>query len=226
MGYHRAGFEVVGVDINPQPHYPFEFHQADALTYPLEGFDAYHASPPCQAYSQAFSPLVGHRSEHPDLVAKTLQYLAAANKPFVIENVPGSPMQSHIVLNGTMFGLKTKKARLFELHGFEILLLPGKFANTNGMGKSGQLVGIMQHSCYPNEIVPNKENLASAYGIDWVMTRHELRQAISPAYTEFVGRHLMQAFTHTSHPECKCGHKKHYGQGCFNENCICDGIVN
>jgi len=190
MGYHRAGFEVVGVDINPQPHYPFEFHQADALTFPLDGYDAYHASPPCQAYSRAFSPLVGYRKEHPDLVAPTRDYLKATGKPFVLENVPGAPMLNYIKLNGTMFGLKTKKERWFELHGFEIWLMPAPL-NTRGMIKSGKLVGIVGHSNYANEIIANKENLAAAYSIDWKMNRHELRQAIPPAYTEYIGKYLM-----------------------------------
>jgi DNA (cytosine-5)-methyltransferase 1 len=140
-----VGFEVVGVDIKPQPHYPFEFHLGDALTYPLEGFDAYHASPPCQAYSKAFSQLIGHRKQHPDLVAPTRDYLNKTGKPFVIENVVGAPMANYIQLEGTMFGLKVKKVRNFELHGFEILLLPSKFDNTRGWIKDGKLVGIVQH---------------------------------------------------------------------------------
>ena len=191
MGYHRAGFEVVGVDIQPQPHYPFEFHQADALTYPLEGFDAYHASPPCQAYSRAFSMLVGHRKEHPDLVAITRDYLKATGKPFVIENVPNSPLRDYIQLEGTMFGLEVKKERNFELHGFDIVLLPAKPDNTRGWIKSGRLVGMMQHSAYPKERV-KREHLAAAYKMDWYCTRHELRQAIPPAYTEYIGKYLMQ----------------------------------
>ena len=195
MGYHRGGFEVVGVDIESQPHYPFEFHQADALTYPLDGFNAYHASPPCQAYTRAFSPLLGYRKEHPDLLAKTRDYLAATGKPFVLENVPLAPMFNYIKLNGTQFGLKTKKERLFELHGFEILFLPTPFAKTTGMVKSGALVGLVQHSYYPDEKIPNRENLAAAYSIDWGLTRYELRQAIPPAYTEYIGGYLMRAIT-------------------------------
>jgi len=192
MGYYRAGFEVVGVDIKPQPHYPFEFHQADALTYPLEGFDAYHASPPCQAYSRAFSMLVGHRKEHPDLIAKTREYLSLTGKPFVIENVPNSPMHNYIQLEGTMFGLEVKKVRNFELHGFEILLLPAKPDNTRGWIKSGRLVGLMQHTCYPQERV-NRQELATAYGIDWMPNIQLLREAIPPAYTEYIGKYLMKA---------------------------------
>src|SRR5262245_49421517 len=87
MGYHRAGFDVVGGDINPQPHSPFEFHQADALTYPLDGFDAVHASPPCQAYST-----MGNRwrSPAPDLLGPTLERLRALSVPWVVENVAGA----------------------------------------------------------------------------------------------------------------------------------------
>ena len=79
MGYHRAGFEVVGIDIKPQPHYPFEFHQADALTYPLEGFDAYHASPPCQYYSEA-TPLTT-KCNHPHLIPHVHQILMQTQNP-------------------------------------------------------------------------------------------------------------------------------------------------
>ena len=99
MGYHRAGFEVVGVDIKPQPHYPFEFHQADALTFPLDGFDAIHASPPCQAYST----MTRKPSDHPDLYAPTRSRLVATGLPYVIENVIGAPYTHGFVLCGSMF---------------------------------------------------------------------------------------------------------------------------
>ena len=79
MGYHRAGFEVVGVDINPQPHYPFEFHQANALEYPLDGFDAIHASPPCQRYSVA-SNIQGDPSRHPDLISQVRGRLVSCER--------------------------------------------------------------------------------------------------------------------------------------------------
>jgi len=105
MGYHRAGFEVVGVDIEPQPHYPFEFHQADAMTFPLAGFDAIHASPPCQRYS-TMTKKWGRESEHPDLVDPTRERLLEAGVPFVIENVPAAPLRSPVTLCGSMFQLE------------------------------------------------------------------------------------------------------------------------
>lgn len=91
MGYHRAGFEVVGVDIKPQPRYPFEFHQGDAMTWPLEGFDAIHASPPCQAYTVAQNA-TRNGAAHPDLVAPVRERLQATGKPWVMENVVGAPL--------------------------------------------------------------------------------------------------------------------------------------
>ena len=215
MGYHRAGFEVVGVDNKPQPHYPFPYILGDAIGimelllsgsqvksqgrgfyewYGIADFDAFHASPPCQKYSKAVNVRVDHkerRDKHPDLVGETRLYLLAAAKPFVIENVPGSPLQDFIKLHGTMFGLKTNKERWFELHGFEILLLPARHSSTKGKVKSGEFVGIMQHSKYPNERY-RKDELANGYEIDWGLTRYELRQAIPPAYTEYIGKYLMK----------------------------------
>ena len=96
-----------------------------------------------------------------------------------------------------MFGLKTNKERWFELHEFEILLLPARFQSTKGKVKSGEFVGIMQHSKYPNERY-RKHELAEGYAIDWGMTRHELRQSIPPAYTEYIGKFLMQAIETTN----------------------------
>ena len=104
VGYHRAGFDVVGVDIEPQPHYPFEFHQADAMTFPSSGFDAIHASPPCQAFSIA-AKYKGTAGRHKDLLTPTRTRLQAAGLPWVIENVPGAPMRADYLLCGCMFGL-------------------------------------------------------------------------------------------------------------------------
>ncbi len=82
VGYHRAGFEVIGVDINFQKHYPFEFHQADAMTYPIDGFDVIHASPPCQAYCALRHLMPG--KQYPDLIVATRQLLIRAGKPYII----------------------------------------------------------------------------------------------------------------------------------------------
>lgn len=105
VGYHRAGFDVVGVDIKPMPRYPFEFVQADAMTYPLDGFDAIHASPPCQDWSQMVRCY--HAPEHGTghLLLDTLARLRAQSLPWVIENVVGAPLPSALVLCGASFGL-------------------------------------------------------------------------------------------------------------------------
>src|SRR5271157_573775 len=126
MGYAQAGFEVVGVDIKPQPRYPFEFHLGDALTYPLEGFQAYHASPPCQGNMIArHIPSVGARHNNtPELIAPTRERLLSTGRPFVIENVPGAPLKDFFQLSGMMFQLKVIRKRWFEVHGFEIGFLP------------------------------------------------------------------------------------------------------
>jgi DNA (cytosine-5)-methyltransferase 1 len=120
-GYHRAGFEVVGVDSRPQPRYPFTFVQADALTFPLAGFDAIHASPPCQDYSRAMRGLV-REGRYPRLINAMRDRLEGSGGPWIIETVPGAPLPvqtdlfgAHgIELCGTMFGLKVQRHRLFE----------------------------------------------------------------------------------------------------------------
>ena len=128
MGYHRAGFdEIVGVDIKPQPRYPFAFVLGDALEYvAMHGreFDAIHASPPCQAFTALKT--MWNSKEHPDLVDPTRSLLSESRRPYVIENVPGAPVAAHVVLCGTMFDLGTgdaelRRHRLFELSGFFLL---------------------------------------------------------------------------------------------------------
>ncbi len=192
MGYHRAGFEVVGVDIKPQPHYPFEFHQADALTYPLEGFDAYHASPPCQEHSasakshQRINPVPYHKL---DRISETRNLFLATGKPFVIENVPNAPLINPLKLSGTMFGLKVIRRRLFELHGFEIWFAPKPYT-LNSEVKSGKYSCIVGGGDAGTNI--NLDKWKADIGIDW-MSKPELCQAIPPAYTEYIGKYLMQA---------------------------------
>ena len=123
MGYHRAGFEVVGVDINPQPRYPFEFHQADALEYPLAGFDAIHASPPCQRFS-TMTKRWARSSSHSDLIEPTRSRLRESMLPYVIENVAGAPLVGPIRLCGSSFGLPVRRHRLFEMSSPPLLVPP------------------------------------------------------------------------------------------------------
>ncbi len=141
VGYRRAGFDVVGVDINPQPNYPFEFDQADALVvldealkgaaHPSdigEQFDAIHASPPCQAFSTIAKQarVMGRVPDgnHVDLVEPTRELLQATGLPYVIENVVGAPLENYIQLCGSSFGLNVERHRWFELGGFSMLAPP------------------------------------------------------------------------------------------------------
>jgi DNA (cytosine-5)-methyltransferase 1 len=205
MGYHRAGFEVVGVDINAQPHYPFEFHQADALTFPLEGFDAIHASPPCQAYSITRN---AHNREHPDLVPTTLDALTASGLPWVVENVVGAPLPDPLTLCGSMFNLTAddhylgapvwlKRHRLFASSAF--LMAPGPCRHLHGVRVGGVYGGAWSKNRTIDPTIKRTGGYAPPddvqrvlMGIDW-MTRKELNQAIPPAYTEWIGRQLLAA---------------------------------
>ena len=112
MGLHRAGFDVVGVDIYPQPRDPFEFRRADAMTFPLDGFDFIWASPPCQQFCALRTR--EDLSGYPDLIDPIRQRLVATGKPFVIENVPGAPVRKDLILCGNMFGLRSYRHRHFE----------------------------------------------------------------------------------------------------------------
>jgi len=197
MGYHRAGFEVVGVDIAPQPHYPFEFHQADALEFPLEGFDAYHASPPCQKWSPAS---VVHRDAgivYPDLIAATRFRLACAGQPYAIENVRQAPLLEPIILCGVMFDLGVFRHRAFETNiGIETPPHP-KHNGRIGDGTYFSIAGGAGRwkswgTVFRNVSKGTRDEWRAAMGIDW-MTRKELTQAIPPAYTEYVGQWLMKA---------------------------------
>src|SRR4030042_95566 len=120
-GIADAGLDVTGIDLTNQPLYPFHFIQADALTFPLHGYDFYWASPPCQPFTR-LKPLV--TNHYHDLIAPIRARLLATGKPFVIENVPGAPLINPLLLCGTMFGLKVKRHRLFECHPPIYPLLP------------------------------------------------------------------------------------------------------
>lgn len=197
MGYHRAGFDVVGVDIRPQKHYPFEFHQADALEFCAEHgheFDVIHASPPCQAYVR--SGMVAKDGRHPDLLPSARDLLVGIGPPWVIENVPGAPMRVDVMLCGSMFGLGVRRHRWFEL-GIAIppltlacdhsRAITGVYGHPHGKG------GAWRNGKRP--MLPSDlPTWSREMGIDW-MTAAELSQAIPPAYTEFVGRQLLKALS-------------------------------
>lgn len=188
-GYSRAGFDVVGVDIDPQPRYPFEFHQGDALKFLLEHhheFDAFHASPPCQAFTNA-QRIQGN--EHPDFITATRAAFELIGKPWVIENVVGAPLKDPIELCGAMFpGLRTYRHRLFESNvALQQPLHPTHVARTAKMGRQPGPDEFMH-------VVGNFSGVAAgrvAMGIDW-MTRDELREAIPPAMTVLVGSKLLE----------------------------------
>ena len=192
MGYARAGFEVVGVDIRPQPRYPFEFHQADALEFAeahASEFDVIHASPPCQGYSKLRHLPKNIKNVYPMLIETTRSLLIASKKPYIIENVDGSPIQTPLVLEGRMFGLKVLRKRLFECSLF--LLSPPippkkkrKYVADISEFDRGQYGFVGVYGEKFSVVVAR-----SAMGIDW-MSRAELAQAIPPAYTEFIGRQL------------------------------------
>jgi len=195
MGYYRAGFEVVGVDIKSQPHYPFEFHQADALTYPLEGFDAYHASPPCQRWSQA-ARLHDNADSHPDFLTPVRDRIIPKEKPYVIENVVGCPLINPVQLCGSSFGLRVRRHRLFEAN-FPIWDIPCShyWQNKNPLWSIRQRYKTIKTGvCYVfgnQEVGQTVDDWKLAMGIDW-MVRDELSQAIPPAYTEYIGKYLMK----------------------------------
>jgi DNA (cytosine-5)-methyltransferase 1 len=189
MGYHRAGFDVVGVDNRPQPRFPFTFIQADALAFlaaaNLASIAAIHASPPCQAFSRMTHAL-GDSSTHPDLLSPTRGLLEARGMPWVIENVPGAPMRVDLRLCGCMFLLDVRRERWFETswRGFDLrqpCLHPqpviGVYGYSGKRGGSGLLSGRLR-------------TWSRAMGISW-MTSPELAQAIPPAYTEYVGAQLL-----------------------------------
>lgn len=194
MGYHRAGFEVVGVDINPQPNYPFEFHQFDALKFIERAWpwmamvSAVHASPPCHDHSTLRSVAGVDGTGH--LLAATRERLQVSGLPWVIENVPGAPMRTDYRLCGCMFGLSPlRRERWFETswQGFDLR------APCSHEGIAISVIGHgMQGHEYRKGATYTQADRRRVMGIDW-MNRDELAQAIPPAYTAYIGAQLLDA---------------------------------
>lgn len=205
MGYFRAGFDVTGVDIKPQPDYPFAFHQADAMTFPLMGFDVVHASPPCQAFTQMSARWRGKGTkadEHPDLLTPTLARFRELDTPWVIENVPGAVtlMGRVLRLHGGMFGLGVHRPRLFASN---VLLLSMRAEQTKSpIGVYGKVDGRTTYRYRNNGNYKGKSLIRAwksveegqrAMGIDWTQDARAIAEAIPPAYTQYIGRQLLDA---------------------------------
>lgn len=201
VGYYRAGFNVIGVDIEPQPHYPFTFVQADALDVlagqikglGIKSFAAVHASPPCQLYSNAQRI---RSNDHPDLIGPTRALLEPLGIPYIIENVMGAQEEliDPVMLCGAMFPeLRVYRHRLFE-SSFD-LDVPDHHKHTirqTKMGRQpvpGEFVHVVGNFC-------GVEYAKEAMGINW-MNRDEMAEAIPPAYTEYLGKQLMTHITLT-----------------------------
>jgi DNA (cytosine-5)-methyltransferase 1 len=213
-GYTRAGFTVYGVDIDPQPHYPFPFHQGDALdvmrrliageaipfTHPsglvellwLHDFVAAGASPPCQGYTALKAV---HGNEWPLLIEPTRDLLDEMGIPYVIENVQGSPLRRDMTLCGLMFGLRVFRHRYFELGGWAAA------APAHPSHKGHRVSGWRHGVRYEGDMVAvygeggGKGSVAdwqAAMGIDWTSDRHGIAEAIPPAYTEHIGLQLLE----------------------------------
>ena len=194
MGYHRAGFDVIGVDIKPQPRYPFRFVQADAMTYPLDGFDAIHASPPCQDHSV----MSGQQGKHGTgwMLAAMRERLLAQPAPWVIENVPGAPMRADFLLCGEMFGLRTLRHRRFEVDP-RIAAMLAVAPHPKHRRRSVTRARIASLAAGLNVTVTGNVGSTvgpATMGIDW-MHGTELSQAIPPAYTTYIGRQLLDHLT-------------------------------
>ncbi|MFJ9093414.1 MULTISPECIES: SAM-dependent methyltransferase [Streptomyces] len=191
MGYHLAGFDVTGIDLAPQPRYPFRFIQADAIDYVREHgaeFDFIHASPPCQRYSRAQK--IQHR-DHPDLIAPTRAALEATGRPWAIENVEEAhrELRNPVTLCAAAFGMRTYRHRLFETGGNFTFTPPRHPAHWAPLTKMGRPRAAGHFAHY----VGNFSGVADArtdMGVSW-MNRDGIRECIPPAYTHHIATALL-----------------------------------
>lgn len=206
-GYADTGFEIVGVDNAPQPHYPYTFIQADALEVLkdsafLAQFDAIHASPPCQEYSRIrFLRNIYDDTPAPKLILPVREALEASGLPWVIENVAGSELPDAVELCGSMFGLPIRRHRWFS--SSTMIFAPGACNHTDSCinvigGKVRGYGNLRSNTTYADatgqrrlsESSLSRDTGCAAMGIDW-MTLDELSQAIPPAYTRWIVQFLL-----------------------------------
>jgi DNA (cytosine-5)-methyltransferase 1 len=188
MGYHRAGFDVVGVDIRPQPHYPFRFIEGDAIEYAKVwggSFDAIHASPPCQRWLGV--PFALGDAAYPDLVDPARRVLIGLGVPWVIENVPGAPLDG-FVLCGLTFGLPIVRHRRFETS--PSMLMAPSTCSQRSWKRGTEHPGAYPYAHGAWRPAWRKHVMPVVW--PW-MTLEESGEAIPPAYTEWIGRQLMAA---------------------------------
>lgn len=197
----RAGFDVVGVELNPDraAHYPFAVYVADAIQYAKDRgsrFDAIHASPPCQANTALTkgNRARGWTDTHVDMIPETREVLDSIGKPYVIENVQGATMRRDLTLCGEMFGLGVIRHRYFELGGWtmpapEHVPHRGRVSGwRHGQWYDGPYFAVYGDGGGKGTI----EQWQQAMGIDWLTDRVLLAEAIPPAYTQHIGTQLMQ----------------------------------
>lgn len=195
VGYHQAGFEVFGVDLKHGKRYPFTYMRANVLDVLqdeeyINQFDVIHASPPCQTHSitKHLRNAQGKTTSKVDLIPETRAALIASGKPYIIENVPGSPLLNPIQLCGSSFGLKVRRHRLFESN----VPLTGSVCEHKAQGRPIGVYGSL------NDEIPKGGKTAStinearqAMGINWGIWT-ELVEAIPPAYTKYLGEQLLR----------------------------------
>ena len=201
MGYHRAGYDVTGADHEPHDDYPFPMVVGDAMTILectsiLDGFDVVTASPPCPRYSTA-TP-AANRENHPDLVGPVRELLRAWGGPYVIENVPGAPLENPIRLCGSMFGLQVRRHRLFETnvpmmqpecHHEMQPVVYGIYGDHGDGGRQYLRPGTgTQRGLKARDAAHARELM----GIDHMKQWDDLADAIPPAYTEWIGARLLE----------------------------------
>ena len=203
-GIHDAGFNVVGIDINSQPDYPYEFLQCDVFDLPLEFFEEFDfiwSSPPCQAYSYSTKWNRNLGKKYPDLVQRTRELLDRTKKPYVIENVPGAPIRKDLMLCGDMWDMDIIRHRHFEIEGFHVVQL--KHRRHKGMVANGTKIGIFTGN-KQNDRMRRKYTIAGhqdgtikqwqdAIEIDWIRQKHVLAQCVPPRYSRYIASHLTLA---------------------------------